>query len=272
MEFPLLLRQALPYLQNFSGKTFVVKTGGQVLAHPDFEQLIFDVACLSHLKIRVVFVFGAGPQFDEKLENEKISFQKIDGLRITTAEMLPILQKIIDQDFTKISKLFAKEKVATAAIEKFLRAEKVEFSNYENPHCTGTIAQIETAKISELLQKEIVPICFSIVDGKNCNADDVAVGLAKFLRAEKLIFLTGTKGIFQKNGELLSAATPEKLQKLIENKTIKLGMIPKARAAIDAIGAGIPRVHILSGLQDGTLLTEVFTRRGCGTMIFKNEK
>jgi len=276
MKFPLFLREALPYLQKFSGKIFVIKAGGAILAHPDFSQILRDIATLAHLNIRVILVFGAGPQFDKILEKKKISCKKIDGLRVTTAEMLPILQKIIADDAKKFVESFAKENIEIARIEKFLRAKKFNFKNFSGEHFTGSVAKIDEKKISQILDEKKVPLAFSIIDEKNCNADDVVLALARNLRAEKVIFLTGTRGIFVKNKknetELLRTATPKILENLILKKEISGGMIPKSRAAAALVRSGIAGVHIISGFLDGTLLTEIFTNRGCGTMILPEKK
>jgi len=266
-----MLREALPYLKKFSGKIFIIKAGGQVLGHPDFEQLIKDVATLVHLNIKVVFVFGAGPQFDEKLTEEKISFEKIKGLRITTKKMLPILKEVTDEDAQKIKKLFQKENVEMVRVENFLKSKKIDFQNLKEEHFTGTVDEVDVGAIKKCFEKKQLPVSFSLVENKNCNADDIVFALAKNLKAEKVIFLTGTRGVFVEdtNGkiEMLSSATPEILAKYIAKGDIHGGMIPKVQSAINILQSGISNVHIISGLLDGTLLTEIFTDKGVGTMI-----
>ena len=266
-----MLRQALPYLKEFSGKVFLIKAGGQIVSHHDFPQLIKDVATLAHLGILPIFVLGAGPQFDEKLLAKKIPFEKIDGVRITTSNMMPILSKITESDFEKIQKLFLQENIETVRIEKFLQAEEKKIPGIKFSHCTGTIFGIKKREILKILNSGKLPICFSIINEKNCNADEISLAIAEILKAEKVIFLTGTKGIFieneKKETELLSVATPEILKKLIKKGDISGGMIAKAQAASKIIEAKIPQVHIISGLLDGTLLSEIFTKKGCGTMV-----
>ncbi len=246
---------------------------------PDFPQLIADVATLSHLGMRVLFIFGAGPQFDEKLSEKSIPFQRIHGRRLTTKEMIPVLQEITNTDAEKIIQLLKKDGVIAERIEPFLSSKKLNESGFPEHHNTGYISNVDTRKIQNIIHQDTIGLCFSLVDEYNCNADDIVLELAKSLGAEKVLFLTGTKGVFvleDGKKKFLTSITPKDVETHIEKQDITGGMIPKVRAACRIAEVGIPRVHIISGLHDGTLLTEMFTSRGSGTMIatsfLSNEK
>lgn len=269
-----MLREALPYLKQFSGKTFIIKAGGQVMESPDFPQLIQDVATLYHIGIKVVFVFGAGPQLDLALSHKNIPFEKRGGRRVTTAEMIPVLNELIDADYQKISQYFREDEVEPELISNFLTSEKIHSEDFPENHFTGEVKTVDAERIEKLFDEQKLPVCFSLVGEYNCNADDITLSLAKELKAEKVLFLTGTKGVFiarEEDGEpeLLSSATPHDIEKYITRGDISGGMIPKVRAATAVYQAGVPRVHIISGLLDGTLLTEIFTPHGTGTMVAK---
>ncbi len=272
MQFPLLLREALPYLQEYSGKTFLIKTGGKVFEDMDFEQLVHDLVTLRLLGIRFVLVLGSGPQFDRTLEQEKISYTKINGRRVTTPPMVKILTQILDKQLAHITRMFDGDNIEIVNISALLHAEQFSEVDFPTEHLTGSVTGAESAAIQTLLDSPKIPVCFSLIDGYNCNADDVSLALAKVLQVEKVVFLTGAKGVFLQEvdrsvSELLSSATPDEVEFYIQNGKISGGMIPKALAAAAVVRAGVPKAHIVSGLLNGALLKEIFTHHGTGTMI-----
>ena len=274
MKTPLLLREALPYLQKFRGKVMVLKLGGQIVQSAEFGVLLRDIATLVHLGVRPVLVVGAGPQFDSALSAAGMPFEKRAGLRMTTEAMLPVFQEILEKDTARMADALAKEGVQVAEVSAAVSArEHPESANHGFPkgHRVGVCAGIDTATITKALENGQLPVCASIVDGWNINADDISLEMALALGAEKLLFLTGTRGIFVDDGsgepELLTSATPAQLAHFEKTGEISGGMIPKSRAAAAAVRAGVPSVNIISGLADGTLLRELFTPHGCGTMI-----
>lgn len=265
MQFPLFLREALPYLKAFRGKTFLIKVGGKIVQSEDFSQIIADIVTLHLLEIRVLFVFGAGPQFDEVLEEQGISSERRDGRRITTAEMIPFLQKITKQDHEKIEKLFRENGVETESIASCFHAKK----NPPDSH-TGEITSIDGDCIEKIFSQGKIPLCFSFIDSKNCNADEIVTALAQAISLEKVLFLTGSRGVYiqqEKHSELLHSTTPSEIRAHIEAGRIGGGMVPKTLSAAHITELGVSGVHILSGVLDGTLLREIFTKKGCGTMI-----
>jgi len=270
MKFPLLLREALPYLQKFRGKTFLIKVGGKIVQSQDFSQIIADIAALHLLDIRVLFVFGAGPQFDEVLEKEGISSERREGRRITTAEMIPFLQKITKQDHEKIKKLFQKNGVETESIAHCLHAKKSPPDSH-----TGEITSVDRDCIEKVFSQGKIPLCFSFIDSKNCNADEIVTALAQVIPLEKVLFLTGSRGVYLQHenySRLLHNTTPSEIRAHIKAGRIGGGMVPKTLSAAHITELGVPGVHILSGVLDGTLLREIFTKKGCGTMIISDKK
>ena len=274
MKTPLLLREALPYLQKFRGKVMVLKLGGQIVQSGEFRVLLRDIATLVHLGVQPVVVVGAGPQFDSALSAAGMPFEKRAGLRMTTEAMLPLFEEILAKDTARMADVLAEEGVEVADVSAAVSArEHPESANHGFPsgHLVGVCAGVDSAPIQAALQKGQLPVCGSLVGGRNVNADDISLEMARALGAEKLLFLTGTRGIFVDDGsgepKLLTSATPAQLDHFEKTGEISGGMIPKSRAAAAAVRAGVPSVNIISGLADGTLLRELFTPHGCGTMI-----
>ncbi|MBI3619314.1 hypothetical protein HY213_04770 [Candidatus Peregrinibacteria bacterium] len=274
MPTALLLREALPYLKRFHGKVFVLKAGGKVLTHPDFPLLIQDIATLTYMGIRVIGVFGAGPQLNEAFRKRKLASRTIHGMRVTLPAMMPVMEEVLEWEAQMLTTLFAQQGVRVHRIEECLEAQRHTFEGIAtDEHRTGSVCAVDERCIASLFAEHCLPLCLPIIGNLNCNADDVALAIARSLQVEKLIFLTGTKGILVPDPDgaeqLLTSATPQLLQQHIDAGHIDGGMIPKARAAMAAVDAGIPRVHIISGLHDGTLLRELFSKHGSGTLIAK---
>lgn len=267
-----MLREALPYLQHFSGKTFLVKTGGKVVADMDFPQLVRDLVTLHLLGIKVVLVIGSGPQFDAELIRRGIVSEKRGGRRVTTAAMIAVLREIIAEQSPSIITRFAAEGIEAVDISGLLRAERFADTDFPPDHFVGRVSGLNHDAINACLEAGQLPLCFALVDGFNCNADDVALALGRGLDVEKALFLTGSKGLFLEDNakgvsQVLTSATPDEIEAHIAAGLISGGMIPKAMAAADIVRAGIPKAHIISGLLDGSILLEIFTPRGTGTMI-----
>lgn len=275
MQFPLVFREALPYLKEFGGKIFLVKTGGKVMEDMDFPQLVHDLSTLRLLGIQLILVLGSGPQFDRILTERGIPFKKINGRRVTTPEMISILRDITAKQMENICDRFREDGIEAVNVSDLLRAEKFFEPGFPTEHCTGTITGVDTEAIATHLQAGKLPISFSLIGGFNCNADDVSLALARALSVEKALFLTGSKGVFVEDRErgvsaLLSSATPDEIEAYIKNGRISGGMVPKVLAAAAVVRAGIPKAHVVSGLLDGSVLLEVFTLHGTGTMIARN--
>ena len=266
-----LFRDALPYLKQFHEKLFVLKTGGTVITDDDFPTLLQDIAVLNYMGIRVVCVFGAGPQLDAAFTENKLESKSIDGLRVTSPDMIPIMQEVLAEQMAMIAKMFVKQDLPVRRIEKFLSARQMRMEGAPAGHCTGAIHKVDAAQILACFAEDCLPVCGPLISGLNCNADHVALALATYLGAEKLIFMTGAPGILVPDGKdgqkLLTSVTPKQLRKHIKSDYIGGGMIPKALASVQAVESGVPRVHIISGLHDGTLLREIFSPHGVGTMI-----
>ncbi|MBX3475754.1 MAG: acetylglutamate kinase [Planctomycetes bacterium] len=291
MEDVALLLQALPYLRRYREKVFVVKVGGEIAKTPDaLDVFAQDIAMLSQLGIRVVVVHGGGPQLDEVSDKMGVKPEKVAGRRITddaTLEMakmvfagsintdilaairrhgvLPVGLSGLDGEVLTASKRPPREMTDPETGEKSI----VDFKN------VGDIRDCNPALVRTLVENRYVPVLSPLAcddDGHilNINADTVACTLAAEMQAEKLIVLSNTNGVLRDVKDPESRyiyMTVPQAEDLMKSGTITKGMIPKLQGVIEAIRGGVKRAHLINGLTPHSLLTEVFTLKGKGTMI-----
>ncbi len=277
------LRNAFPYLRLFQGRTFVIKAGGDAFEDGG-RALLEQVSILHRLGIRVVLVHGGGPQIDRLSRRVGIDSVMVNGRRVTCDETLEATMMALNgsvntgivarlREFETravgISGVDANTVTATRREPQTIDGQRVDFGN------VGDIVTIDTTLIEGLLRDGTLPVLSPLSADEhgnplNVNADSIASRMAIALGAEKVIFLTKTPGILLDADDpesLLSYTDLEGLAKLEENGTLSAGMLPKTAAIADALKNGVSRVHVISHRTPDTLLIEIFTNEGSGTLV-----
>ena len=282
------LRHALPYLEHYRGKVFVVKCGGEAIEHPaHLASLVEQLAVLHHLGIQIVFVHGGGTQATELAKKLGQKPEFVDGRRITTPETLESTVMAIN-GLAQATILAACRKQNQPAIGISGIDSGIVIATKRPPTSTsqgttdfgqvGDILAINIDPIQTILASGAIPIISPIsADDKgqilNINADDVAAQIATALGATKFILITSPRGILSDPADpnsLISQLTLDELENLQNDGTISTGMLPKSKAVRIALTHGVERVHVISYQFPDSLLTEVFTNEGCGTMILND--
>lgn len=279
-----VLAEALPYIKRFFDKTIVIKYGGNAMTDPKLQDCFArDVVLLKLVGMNPVVVHGGGPQIDDLLKRVGKQGQFIQGMRVTDEETMDIVEMVLGGQVNKdivnlINKHGGKAVGLTGADGAFIRAKKLMMPNKDNPDemldigQVGEITQIDPSLITFLDSGDFIPVIAPIGVGAsgetyNINADLVAGKLAEILKAEKLVLLTNTPGVLDKQGNLLTGLTPGKIDELVADGTLSGGMLPKISSALDAARNGVRSVHIIDGRVEHCLLLEVLTHHGVGTMI-----
>ena len=278
------LAEALPYIKRFFDKTIVIKYGGNAMTEPHLkESFASDVVLLKLVGMNPVVVHGGGPQINEMLDKLGKKGEFIQGMRVTDEETMDIVEMVLGGQVNKeivnlINRKGGKAVGLTGQDGNFIHAEKLLMANIENPEemidvgQVGDITKIDPSIINFLDSGDFIPVIAPIgvgPDGEtyNINADVVAGKLAEILGAEKLILLTNTPGVLDKDGNLLTGLTPKQIDDLVEDGTLSGGMLPKISSALDAARSGVKSVHIIDGRVEHALLLEVLTDDGVGTLI-----
>ncbi|MDO6385009.1 MULTISPECIES: acetylglutamate kinase [Uliginosibacterium] len=279
-----ILAEALPYIKRFFDKTIVIKYGGNAMTDPKLQDCFArDVVLLKLVGMNPVVVHGGGPQIDDLLKRVGKQGQFIQGMRVTDAETMDIVEMVLGGQVNKdivnlINKHGGKAVGLTGADGAFIRAKKLMMPNKDNPEemldigQVGEISSIDPSIITFLDSGDFIPVIAPIGVGSagetyNINADLVAGKLAEVLKAEKLVLLTNTPGVLDKEGNLLTGLTPRQIDDLVADGTLSGGMLPKISSALDAARSGVHSVHIIDGRVEHCLLLEILTDHGVGTMI-----
>ncbi len=279
-----VLIEALPYIQRFWDKNIVIKYGGNAMT--DFalqEDFAEDVTLLKLIGMNPVVVHGGGPQINKTLEKIGKQGQFIQGMRVTDDETLDVVEMVlgglVNQEIvTLINKAGGKAVGLTGKDGNFIHARKMTITSKDDKRkkidigLVGEVVKIDTSIIDLLDSEDFIPVIAPLgVDEKgtayNINADVVAGKIAIALQAEKLIILTNTKGVLDKNGDVITGLTPARISQLIADGTISGGMLPKIDFALDAVRNGVKTAHIIDGRVPHALLLEVLTSEGVGTLI-----
>ena len=275
-----VLVQALPYFRNWCGKVVVVKYGGNAMLNEELKQAVMeDIVLLSTIGIKVVLVHGGGPEINHMLERVGKESKFIDGLRYTDAETMEIVQMVLTGKLNKeiVGILLQKggKAVGLSGVDSgLLRAKKTE----KDLGYVGDVTEVNPEILNSLLDKGFIPVVSTVALGEqgdnaryNINADTAAAKIAAALHAEKFVQLTNVAGI------LRNIEDPSTLIKRIERTAIGSlkatgiisgGMIPKIECCEIALAGGVPRTHIIDGRVPHSLLIEMFSDRGIGTMIY----
>lgn len=282
-----VLSEALPYLQKFSGKTIVVKYGGNAMTDETLKNSFArDMVMLKLIGINPIVVHGGGPQIGDLLEKLNIKSEFINGMRVTTTETMDVVEMVlgglVNKDIVNlINQNGGKAIGLTGKDGQLLHAKKLKVTqktpDMQQPEIidighVGEVTRVNTQVLDMLSQSDFIPVIAPIgVDAEgtsyNINADLVAGKVAEVLRAEKLILLTNISGLQDKSGEVLTGLSTQQVDDLIEDGTIYGGMLPKIQCALDAVHAGVTSAHIIDGRVPNSTLLELFTDEGVGTLI-----
>ncbi|HHV55725.1 MAG TPA: acetylglutamate kinase [Firmicutes bacterium] len=284
-----ILVEALPYIRTFAGKTFVIKYGGHAMEDPELKRaVVLDVILLKYVGVHPVIVHGGGPEITAMLERLGKKSEFVAGMRVTDAETMEIVQMVlvgkVNQELVALINRYGGRAVGLSGIDgNLIVARKHQMTPEEAAAAGGSkdlgyvgeVEAINPAVVHLLSQAGYIPVVSSVGAGLagetyNINADLVAGELAAALGAEKLIMLTDVEGIFEDPNDpdsLISALQMERASRMIEEHRIQGGMIPKVQACVRALARGVSRAHIIDGRKLHSLLLEIFTDRGIGTMV-----
>ena len=270
-----IILSALPYIQKFRGQVFVIKYGGAAQTDEGLKNdFARDIVLLQLVGIKVVIVHGGGKKINSLLDKLNIESHFEDGLRVTNKDTIEVVEMalsgLINKEITSLLVAHGARAVGISGKDDgLLRASAF---NLEKYGFVGKIDAVNEAVINALLKEDIIPVIAPIALGANAtsyniNADLAASAIAAKLRASKAIFLSDIKGVLDKNGELISKLDEAKIAELKSGGTISGGMIPKLEASLECIKAGAKAVHIIDGRVAHSLLLEIFTDEGIGSVI-----
>ncbi|MCI6343437.1 MAG: acetylglutamate kinase [Campylobacter sp.] len=270
-----IILSALPYIQKFRGQVFVIKYGGAAQTDEGLKNdFARDIVLLQLVGIKVVIVHGGGKKINSLLDKLNIESHFEDGLRVTNKDTMEVVEMalsgLINKEITSLLVAHGARAVGISGKDDgLLRASAF---NLEKYGFVGKIDAVNEAVINALLKEDIIPVIAPIALGANAtsyniNADLAASAIAAKLKASKAIFLSDIKGVLDKNGELISKLDEAKIAELKNNGTISGGMIPKLEASLECIKAGAKAVHIIDGRLAHSLLLEIFTDEGIGSVI-----
>ncbi|MBS3960387.1 MAG: acetylglutamate kinase [Sandarakinorhabdus sp.] len=281
-----VLVEALPYLQRYAGKTFVVKYGGHAMGDPELARdFADDIVLLKQVGIRPVVVHGGGPQIGAMLRRLGHESRFVDGLRVTdavTAEVAEMVLGAINKELVRwINEAGGRAVGLSGKDANLIRAEKVTRTSRDPGSAieqvvdlgfVGEPANIDRHVLDVLTAADYIPVVAPVgvgADGHtyNINADTCAGAVASALRAARLFLLTDVPGVLSKEGALLSDLTPGDIATLVADGTISGGMIPKLETCVQAVEGGVDAAVVLDGRVPHAMLLEIFTRRGAGTLV-----
>ena len=273
-----VLSEGLPYIQKFKDKIIVVKYGGAAMTEESLKQSFTrDIALMKLVGMKPVIVHGGGPQIGSELNKAGIESEFINGLRVTSKSAMNVVKKVlgtqINNEIVRLIKQFGGNAISFNHNRyQIIKASKKDHNHDVDLGYVGNVERIVTGELKKRIKNGFVPVIAPIGISKdrnylNINADAVAGEVAISLKAEKLILLTDVKGIGNSNNDLISKISLSKGQKLLNEKFIKGGMMPKLTAALDAKKNGVKSSHIIDGRVPHAVLLEVLTEEGVGTMI-----
>ncbi len=282
-----VLAEALPYIQRFAGKTIVVKYGGNAMTEDHLmASFARDIVLMKLVGMNPVVVHGGGPQIGELLKRVGKESEFVQGMRVTDTETMDIVEMVlgglVNKEIVNLIHQHGGNSVGlTGKDGNLIVAKKLKVTKHtpdmDEPEIidighVGEVSRINTGVIDMLIQGDFIPVIAPVgVDEEghsyNINADLVAGKVAEALQAEKLMLLTNTAGLLNKQGELLTGLNAKMVDELIADGTIYGGMLPKIQCALDAVQGGVTAAHIVDGRVDHAVMLEVFTDEGVGTLI-----
>ena len=281
-----VLTEALPYIQKFTGKTIVIKYGGNARVDEDLKSSFArDVVLLKHVGINPIVVHGGGPQIGSLLEKLGKKSEFVEGMRVTDSETMDVVEMVlgglVNKEIVQLINQHGGRAIGiTGKDGNLIYAKRLKITR-ESPELNaseiidlghvGEVTGINPSLLSHLSEEKFIPIIAPIGIGEdgealNINADLVASKIASVLGAEKLILLTNTPGVL-KDKKLLTGLKAKDIEELITTGVIKDGMLPKVNCAWDAISSGVKTSHIIDGRVQHAVLLELFTDQGVGTLL-----
>lgn len=279
-DFVSFFRSSSPYIRAFRGRTFVIAFGGEVLADKQFAGLVHDIALLNSLGVRLVLVHGARPQIEERLRERNAEMQYVNGLRVTDETALTCVKEAAGSVRVEIEALLsmglANSPMAGAHVRvasgNFLTAQPLGIRNGVDYLHTGEVRSLDTAAIERALDSGAImllsPLGYSPTgEVFNLSAEDVATAAATQLKADKLLYLVDGPGLTDDDGELVRELNPGEAQQYLENHGLPESIAKALFSGIFACRKGVKRAHLIDRHVDGSLLLELFTRDGIGTLV-----
>ncbi|HIU32544.1 MAG TPA: acetylglutamate kinase [Candidatus Caccousia avistercoris] len=275
-----VLVQALPYIQQYAGKTVVIKYGGNAMINEELKQAVMsDIVLMQLVGINVVLVHGGGPEISAMLKKINKESRFVNGLRYTDEETMDVVQMVlagkVNKDLVQLLQQNSGRAVGLCGMDGgMLRAEKLSAS--EDLGYVGEIVEVNTQIIEDATSQGYVPVISTVaagVDGHayNINADIAAAQIAAKLNARKLILMTDIRGLLRDKDDestLIPVVNVSSVPKLQHDGIISGGMIPKIQCCVEAVRRGVSRAHIIDGRIPHSILIELFTDEGIGTMLY----
>jgi acetylglutamate kinase len=282
-----VLTEALPYIQRFTGRTIVVKFGGNAMVDTALrESFARDIVLMKLVGMNPVVVHGGGPQIGKLLEKLNIESRFVDGMRVTDAQTMDVVEMVLGGSVNKeivvsINRNGGKAIGVTGKDGGLIRARPLSVERH-SPELNaseiidmghvGEVTQIDTEMLQLILNSNFIPVIAPIGadeegNSYNINADLVAGKLAQVLQAEKLMLLTNVAGLMDENGKVLTGLSSDRVDELIAEGIVHGGMLPKINCALDAVKSGVASAHIVDGRVPHAVLLEIFTNEGMGTII-----
>ncbi|MCS6798248.1 MAG: acetylglutamate kinase [Myxococcota bacterium] len=285
VEKAAVLHEALPYIRRFHGQVFVVKYGGHAMLEPALRaSFARDVVLMKLIGLHPIVVHGGGPQIDERLEQLGVRSERLDGLRVTDARTMQVVEMVLggtlNQEIVSLVCAHGGRAVGlTGRDDGFVRAERIERMRTRSgrevdPGRVGRVREVRPELLRRLVEAGFIPVVAPIAvddagESLNVNADTVAGKVAEALGAAKLLLLTDAPGIRGRDGSVLSSLSAADAARLQADGVIDGGMIPKVACALEALEGGVGKVHVIDGRLQHAVLLELFTDRGVGTEIVR---
>ncbi len=284
-----ILIEALPYIRRFNNATIVVKYGGHAMVDERLKNnFALDIILMKYVGLNPIVVHGGGPQIGAFLEKLSIDSKFVDGMRVTDKQTMDVVEMVlvgkVNKEIVSLINQNGGQSVGLSGKDgQLITAKKMKYFKNKGDDqppeiidmgMVGEITSVNNRILRNLIDGQFIPVIAPVGSGKkgetyNINADLVVSHIATSLKARKLILLTDTEGVFDKEGKLISTLTMEEAQKLINDETIKGGMIPKITCCLEALKRGVKKAHIIDGREDHAILLEIFTKIGVGTEIVR---
>ncbi|WOJ97496.1 acetylglutamate kinase [Congregibacter brevis] len=282
-----VLTEALPYIQRFTGRTIVVKFGGNAMVDPTLhESFARDIVLMKLVGMNPVVVHGGGPQIGKLLEKLNIESEFVEGMRVTDSQTMDVVEMVLGGSVNKeivssISRNGGKAIGVSGKDGRLIRAKPMKVTR-QTPGMdaaeiidigqVGEVSQIDREILDVILDSNFIPVIAPVGSDDegntfNINADLVAGKIAQVMQAEKLMLLTNVEGLLDATGSVLTGLSTEKVDELIADGTVHGGMLPKIGCALDAVKSGVASAHIVDGRVPHAVLLEIFTDEGMGTKI-----
>ena len=284
-----VLIEALPYIRRFNNATIVVKYGGHAMVDEGLKKnFALDIILMKYVGFNPIVVHGGGPQIGDFLKRLSIESEFVDGMRVTDKQTMDVVEMVlvgmVNKEIVSLINQNGGQSVGLSGKDgQLIDARKMKYIKRKGDDqppeiidmgMVGEIVSVKTRILESLMESRFIPVIAPVGAGKkgetyNINADLVAGRVAAALKARKLILLTDTEGVLDKEKRLLSTIKAEEADTYIKDGTIQGGMIPKIRCCLEALGGGVRKAHIIDGRKEHALLLEIFTKTGIGTQLIR---